>query len=222
MTSYVKKSERVKSLANTLASHHSPRFELTVILALTAGVGVLSSRIMLWLGVLSMALRYPMAAVVAYTAFLAFVGVWVRAYATAKLLPHSLLRTSPPPEPVTPELSIADAADALNLLSLFEEGCFIVVVAIGVGALFVGLFATVSDAPALLSELLLETSILGVLYPALRSTPRRGWLAVLLRRTVVPLFVLGVVLAVTGSMLQSYVPHAVSIRDVYQHWRTTK
>ena len=55
-----------------------PRLQMTLIVALTAGVGLLSSFALLHLGVRSMAIRYPLALVVAYFFFLFFIWLWLR------------------------------------------------------------------------------------------------------------------------------------------------
>ena len=56
-----------------------PRLQMGFIVALTGGVGLLVSYLLLQSGMGSMALRYPFALAVAYLAFLLLLWVWLRA-----------------------------------------------------------------------------------------------------------------------------------------------
>lgn len=58
-----------------------PRVQMTLIAALTGGFGLLSSFVMLRLGLDSMALRYPLAVGCAYLFFLFLIWIWLRANA---------------------------------------------------------------------------------------------------------------------------------------------
>jgi hypothetical protein len=84
--------ERVKK---RLMQESFPRLQMTLIVALTGGVGLLSSFVMLQLGVETMAIRYPLALAVAYLFFLFFMWLWLRTKAQDYLdLPdwtHALL-----------------------------------------------------------------------------------------------------------------------------------
>lgn len=55
-----------------------PRLQMSLIVSLTAGVGMLSSFVMLQLGLEVMAVRYPLALMVAYLFFLFFIWLWLR------------------------------------------------------------------------------------------------------------------------------------------------
>lgn len=67
--------ERVKK---RLMHASFPRLQMTLIVALTGGVGLLSSFVMLQLGVETMAIRYPLALAVAYLFFLFCLWLWLR------------------------------------------------------------------------------------------------------------------------------------------------
>lgn len=67
--------ERVKK---RLMQESFPRLQMTLIVALTGGVGLMSSFVMLQLGVETMAIRYPLALAVAYLFFLLFMWLWLR------------------------------------------------------------------------------------------------------------------------------------------------
>lgn len=57
---------------------HSPRLQMALIVALTGAVGFLTSVLLLHAGVDSLWLRYPLAVVVAYLAFLLLLCCWLR------------------------------------------------------------------------------------------------------------------------------------------------
>lgn len=61
-----------------LQRFHYPRGQMTLIVALTAATGFLSSMVMLHLGVDAMAVRYPLAVGLAYGVFLLLLGLWLR------------------------------------------------------------------------------------------------------------------------------------------------
>lgn len=67
--------ERVKK---RLMQASFPRLQMTLIVAFTGGVGLLSSLVMLPLGVETMAIRYPLALAVAYLFFLFLMWLWLR------------------------------------------------------------------------------------------------------------------------------------------------
>lgn len=55
-----------------------PRFQMSIIVLVTGAVGLLTSYLLLHLGLESMALRYPLAVLASYMAFLALLGLWLR------------------------------------------------------------------------------------------------------------------------------------------------
>jgi hypothetical protein len=56
-----------------------PRLQMLLLVGLTGGAGFCASFVMLHLGVDALALRYPLAVVIAYGAFLRLLWVWLRA-----------------------------------------------------------------------------------------------------------------------------------------------
>ena len=61
-----------------LLRHASPRLDMTFIVGLAGGFGLVSSFILLQLGMNSMVLRYPIALSLAYAFFLALIWLWLR------------------------------------------------------------------------------------------------------------------------------------------------
>jgi hypothetical protein len=207
----------VARLAAYLAHHHAPRFEMSLILATTALAGFVSSRAMLGLGLEAMYWRYPLATLVSYVAFLVCVGIWVRSYADTRL-PQP---PDPPPSAVRKASGGGDlhGLENADLAGVSDEGCLLVLLGLlAVGFAFAA-WLLIAGAPTLLAELLLESSVLGVLYPSLRTMPRHGWLRTAFRRTrtAVALFVLG--FALLGMLLHQIAPEASSIGETWRMWR---
>lgn len=69
--------ETVRRLAILLARYHSPRLALFAIFTIAGGVAALTSTVLLQLDLTSMVVRYPVAAVAGYAAFLVGVRLWV-------------------------------------------------------------------------------------------------------------------------------------------------
>ncbi|MDQ7744829.1 hypothetical protein [Hydrogenophaga pseudoflava] len=72
------RSDAVDELRRDLQSHSWPRAQMTLLVALTGGTGLLASFLMLQAGVERMALRYPLALAVAYGVFLLLLWLWLR------------------------------------------------------------------------------------------------------------------------------------------------
>lgn len=72
------RDEAVRELRTDLQSNSWPRAQMTLLVSLTGGAGLLASFLMLHAGVHSMALRYPLALTVAYGAFLLLLWLWLR------------------------------------------------------------------------------------------------------------------------------------------------
>lgn len=68
----------MRRIAARLASGGWPRVEMALLVSLTAVVGLLASFVLLALGLDRMALRYPVALLLAYAAFLLLIGAWLR------------------------------------------------------------------------------------------------------------------------------------------------
>jgi hypothetical protein len=70
----------VAMVREQLLRRASPRLHMSVLVVATSAVGLVASWAMLHAGVTSMAVRYPLAVVVAYLAFLGLVGLWLRRF----------------------------------------------------------------------------------------------------------------------------------------------
>lgn len=72
------RDEAVTELQRGLQSDSWPRVQMTLLVAITGGAGLLSSFLTLQAGVTSMALRYPLALTIAYAAFFLLLWLWLR------------------------------------------------------------------------------------------------------------------------------------------------
>ena len=68
----------VQRLRLHLQSQSHPRLELALIVAIAAMVGFVTSVVLRWAGVDSMAVRYPLALIAAYGVFIALIGLWLK------------------------------------------------------------------------------------------------------------------------------------------------
>jgi len=75
------RSQAVIRAQRQLEAQSYPRLQMTLIAGLTGAFGLLSSFLMLHLGLDSMALRYPLALACAYVMFLFLIWLWLRANA---------------------------------------------------------------------------------------------------------------------------------------------
>lgn len=72
------RDEAVGRLRHELQTHGWPRSQMTLLVALTGGSGLLASFLLLRAGMDSMVLRYPLALLVAYGVFMLLLWLWLR------------------------------------------------------------------------------------------------------------------------------------------------
>jgi hypothetical protein len=72
------REELVQKAKDRLLRHGLPRFQMSIVLALTGATGFLASFGLLKLGVGSMTLRYPVAVALAYGSFLLLLRLWLK------------------------------------------------------------------------------------------------------------------------------------------------
>jgi hypothetical protein len=72
------RDEAVGRLRHDLQIHGWPRSQMTLLVALTGGVGLLASFLLLRAGLDSMIMRYPLALLMAYGVFLLLLWLWLR------------------------------------------------------------------------------------------------------------------------------------------------
>ena len=89
--------EQVGRLSRLLLKYSQPKFQLFLILLLTASVGAGTSFVLLKCGLNVMGIRYPIAAVIAYLTFLTLLRLWVQyKFSNLDLVPEAGI---PEPKP---------------------------------------------------------------------------------------------------------------------------
>ena len=76
----VQRDHAIQSVRAGLVRRTSPRMHMLGLVVVTGGVGFLASYALLHAGLRSMALRYPIAALVGYAVFLGLIRLWIRQY----------------------------------------------------------------------------------------------------------------------------------------------
>lgn len=210
----------VEALRRYYERERFPRLIVMVLLLATGGVGFLASAGMLWLGVSEMWIRYPIAVLIAYIAFVALIRLWAETERNRTDAHRELEKVDapdadrqPPPDPAG--WNWLDAADFCP--SQLDEGCLPALVLGALLALVIALFAVVCAAPGLLAEVFLDVVLVAALYKRLSHIERRHWLATAIRHTWVPALSAAVVLALVGALVQGLVPEAKSIGQAWKH-----
>lgn len=206
---------------------HSPRLAMGLIAALTAAAGLLASYLLLWAGLASMPLRYPLAVVIAYLAFLFFLWCWLHwdrrdddanedaADLALDIADHGSANAY---EPVVAHDSSAPDTGDTSFDLPDGEGAIVGLVIVAAVALFAALFAAfsiISVAPVLFAELLVDVALAGGLYRHVRGIDReRYWLKTALARTFWRFAGVAALAAAAGWAIAFFVPGADSIGDL--------
>ncbi len=241
------RSAAVIRLRHRLERESFPRLQMGLIVALTGAVGWLCSFGLLHAGVTGMAVRYPLAMVGAYMAFLLLLWLWLRTRAEDYVDGLDIGNAMPAP----------DLGDAMPCVSggggefggggasaSFDSGATdllpdlpkplekvadvgadadelaipILVAVLAIGLALASLYV-VYLAPALFAELLFDGVLSYGLYRHLRGTDSRNWLETAFRRTVVPFLLTAIFLAIVGAGLTAYAPGAHTIGAALQQAR---
>ena len=204
-----------------LEAESFPRLQMTLLVALTGGAGLLASFVLLRLGVDSMAVRYPLAVTVAYAVFLLLLWLWLR----TKAEDYSNMELPEPfgdspggcgkepfdaPDDPAESTAIGDEASAVSSADELAIPFFIVT---ALAAMAVASFYVVYIAPTLFAELLLDGALSYVLYRRLRRAERQHWLATAFKHTAGPFAAAAILLALIGFALSSGAPGAHTLGE---------
>jgi hypothetical protein len=220
----------VAHLRDRFERERFPRLTVTAIVSLAGLVAFLSSVACLRAGIVSMGLRYGIATLAGYAAFLVLVRVWI-----------ALQRGWEPPSELVPDFAI-DVPDLLGVgtthvrkststhvevmdgsaveavgsgLSLDLDEWFLVVLLILV--VLGGFFAlgyVVYAAPALLAEVALDAALVSSVSRRLRREEAGSWAGAVVRRTALPAGALTAFVSMAGFAFQQIAPEAHSIGAV--------
>lgn len=226
----------VRRIRDELERDGFPRLQMSLLVALTGGVGFVASYLLLRAGLAEMWLRYPAALGIAYAAFLLLLWLWLRTRAEDYADVPDLLNASPPsPGSCAGTYSgqggqsggggasasfddgaaEADAVgDALASAAEAEEFAIPLVLVVLVGALLLSSFVMVYSAPVLFAELLVDGVLSASLYRRLRGLRARHWLETAIRRTAWTFAATAVIVCAAGWAMAWYAPGAHSIGDV--------
>lgn len=218
------RTQVVGLLRQKLEADSCPRMQMGLIVALTGGMGLLCSFVLLRLGMHAMALRYPLALLGAYLFFLFLLWLWIRTNAqdygdipdVSGLLPNGSAA-----EPGSPCASVEVEADAMPdvgraggaLLEADELVIPLAVIGLAVCVALASLYV-VYLAPGLLAELLFDGVLSYTLYRHLRATQCEHWLSTAVRRTAWPFAITALVLVGAGMVMTAYAPGARSVGEV--------
>jgi hypothetical protein len=195
---------------------------MSVIVALTAAVGFLTSVLLLHIGVSAMWQRYPIAVLAAYASFLFFLWCWLRSrkedWSDGLDLPGSGTKSDGnqcgPPEGLTD----ANGIDIPDIRGGLDGGDELVLVVLVVAVLAAAIWAAVWVvwmAPGLFAEILVDAALARGLYRRLPGSEEPNWLKTAIHRTIWPILVSAVVLGLLGAAMQHFVPTASSIGQVF-------
>lgn len=228
-----------------------PRIQMSLIVGLTGASGLLSSYLMLQAGVTSMALRYPLALVLAYGFFLFLLWLWLRtkvedydASDVVDFIPSPGSADCSVPfqggggnfggggssasfddvaalNPVDPDLG-SSLGDAVGSVGDAEELAIPLIVLIFVVGLALASFYVIYAAPMLFAELLVDGTLSYALYRKIKGAEPQHWLASAVRRTALPFLLTGIFVAVIGAGLAVYAPEAHSIGQALRLASTEK
>lgn len=205
-----------------------PRLVIAVILLVTAGSGFLCSRsLMIW-GMQSLALRYFIATLVAWAAFIGLVRLWIEVERRAFKSPDDIAlaarrQSLEEDDNAVLEKSAELAGNVLDLGSAAAEdgiGCLLPIIAFALlfllAGIVLGTFALVAGAPALLAEVFLDVVVAAFLTRGLRAHDSQWWALGLLRRTWKLALALVCTLTVFGWAVQQWRPAIRSIGDLFR------
>lgn len=247
---HLTRSHAILRIKRRLEHDSFPRIQMSLIVGLTGAAGLLFSFVMLQLGVTSMALRYPLALLMAYGVFLVLLWLWLRTKAEDYVdIPDFSGSGSGgsgdctpafegggghfggggasgsfdgPASFAPPSSDASPLSDAVGAVSDADELAIpLLVVAFALGLALASLYV-VYVAPMLFAELLVDGALSYALYRRLKAADSPHWLESAVRRTALPFVLTGVFVAATGATMAAYAPGAQSIGQVLHQPRTQR
>ena len=202
-----------------------PRFILVLLVTVAGFIGFFISHTLLHHGVGDMWLRYPIAVLGGYGAFLAGLRLWVEIerarYDPNQVeippdFPANRENADPPSKRYTSDSSSwSDWLDLPTSVFDFDEGCLIGCVFIFLFGLLAGavglVFSVIVAAPELLAEVFLDAVVVTLLYRHLKTAAREHWLGTAVRRTWRSALVTAAASSLLGLILAGLAPRSNSI-----------
>jgi hypothetical protein len=193
-----------------------PRLMMSFLVALTGGVGFLTSYLLLNSGLDVMWLRYLIAVSIAYGFFLLLLRLWVQRR-LGDLLDIPDFSGGSPSRSSGGGVDSDDLGNAADALSGADELAIPFAIVLFAGALILSSLFVIYTAPTLFAEVLLDALLAAGLYRRLRHIESHNWLQTAIRCTIWPFVLTAIGLAVAGWAMAHYFPGADSIGDVMRH-----
>ena len=212
-----------------------PRLQMSVIVLVTAAVGLVSSHSLRLAGLDSMLLRYPLAIVAAYGVFLLLMWAWIRWRRDLQIDEVDVdlldLATEEPQDWIGSGGGSSGAGSSaswespsspglLNGLPNVElDGEAGLPVAAVLTLMAVAMIAVVAagwviwSAPVLMAELMVDAAIAGGLYRRIRHMQAQGWWWLCVRHTIWPMCGVIVFFAAVGGFAQHVAPDATTLSE---------
>lgn len=209
-----------------------------LIVGLTGASGLLFSFLMWQAGIASMALRYPLAILMAYGIFLFLLWLWLRTKAEDYTDIQNFTDLMPRPgsgnysvpyqggggnyggggasgsfeDSTTLNIIDADTStpldSAVSAVGDADELAIPIIAIIFVIGLALASFYVVYVAPILFAELLVDGVLSYALYRKIRGVETQHWLVSAVRQTAIPFLLTGIFVGIVGVMLSVYAPEA--------------
>lgn len=211
---------------------------MSLILLLTGFIGFISSFSLLHLGIDKMWIRYPLAILSAYAAFLLLLRLWLAIQRSQFNADSSgdvdFVETNRNPDSgfggnadfggggaggswdggnVSSNASVTGSGlDGFDF-DLDEIGVLILAIVAIIGGI-VASFYIIYIAPILLAEILVDGLLLGGLHRRVRHIEQKHWLQTAVYKTFLPAILCALFFMLAGGLLQSIAPEAKSIGEV--------
>ncbi len=212
---------RVKSFREQIAKKFLIRFHMSLILAAVMASAVLCSKMLLNLGVHSLPIRYPIAALVAYLVFLGLVRIWV-AYVTYNDSSQSDADVDVDLDDmgfsngstIDSGVGHTSSSGGSSWSFDFDEGGWILIV---LGILLAVIFGAgaylIYIAPEMLPEVALQVVMASTLKRASNQLEAGGWAVSILKGTIVPFLIVFVLTIGLGVVAQHTCPMATKLTE---------
>lgn len=218
---------RIKSFREQIAKKFLIRFHMSLILAAVMASAVLCSKLLLNLGVYSLPIRYPIAALVAYLVFLGLVRIWV-AYVTRNDSSQSdadldfdfddvefpSVDSTKSVDFSGGSISHTSSSGSSSWSFDFDEGGWILIV---LGILLAVIFGAgaylIYIAPEMLPEVALQVVMASTLKRASNKLEAGGWAVSILKGTIVPFLIVFVLTIGLGVVVHHTCPMATKLTE---------
>ncbi len=210
--------ERAKRGVETYFRKRSfPRFILGLTLLLTGFAGFGISMLLLRSGLVEMWLRYPIAVIGAYGAFLLLLRIWVQIERT-RFDPAEVVIEETAPRNKKKENSWLDGVQIPDIPD--GDGCLPLILVGVVLGLIVLLVIALAGAPVFIAEVFIDAFLAGVLYRRLRIAADEHWLGSAIRRTWLFVLATAVLMGIGGLCLTIMAPGSRTIGDTIEYFLT--